>query len=196
MKPANILVRRTTGETDLSMEINLREPGRISVDTSVPFFDHLLHAMAFHGGFILSIKASGDAEADPHHVVEDLGIVFGQALKQYAETSGPVQRFGHAVIPMDEAISEVTIDVSGRSHLTYRADYPQQRCGDFDTALIKEFLLGIVRHADITLHMDIRYGDNSHHMAESLFKALGKAVKKAYNTERSGTVRSTKGVIE
>jgi len=196
MQTKSMSLTRETKETNITIDLDLDTPGTPGIGTTVPFFDHMLNAMAFHGGFSLSVKASGDTESDPHHLVEDTGIIFGRLLKEWARTYGPLVRFGHAVIPMDEALSEVTIDVSGRSHLVYRADYPQQRCGDFDTALIREFLLGLTRTAEITLHAQVRHGDNSHHMTESLFKALGKALAQAYCRSNAGGIPSTKGTIE
>lgn len=196
MKEKDIRIVRKTKETDITLTLTFERAEKPVVSTSVPFFDHLLHAMAFHGGFSMTLEARGDVDADPHHLVEDTGIVLGQALKQWADARGPVERFAHAVIPMDDALAEVTLDVSGRAYLVYRADYPQQYCGAFDTALVKEFLLGMVRGGGITLHADLRYGDNSHHMAESLFKALGKALGTAYRPTGEGGVRSTKGLLD
>ncbi|MBN2051837.1 MAG: imidazoleglycerol-phosphate dehydratase HisB [Spirochaetales bacterium] len=196
MKQQHISVTRKTKETDITVSLDLEKAGTVSVATTVPFFDHLLTSLAFHGGFSLSVTARGDTEADPHHLVEDTGIVLGQVLRKRAESESPLQRFGHAVIPMDEALAEVVLDVSGRSHLVYVAEYPQERCGTFDTALIKEFLLGLIRTADITLHTLVRYGENSHHMAEALFKALGKVLKIAYTRSSTKEIPSTKGVLE
>lgn len=195
MTAENVCVTRKTAETDISLRLNILDPGTISLATGIPFLDHMLHTLAFHGGMSLSVTASGDTDVDLHHLVEDIGIVLGRALKKHTEQYGPVRRFGHAVIPMDEALSEVTIDVSGRAHLACRGEYPQQYCGNFDTVLIKEFLLGLVRDADITLHADVRYGENSHHMAESLFKALGKCISLAFTPSAGDKIPSTKGVM-
>jgi len=162
------------------------------ISTGVGFFDHMLTAFSFHGGIGLSVSASGDLSVDAHHVVEDTGLLMGDALAQVL-AKGPVRRFGHAVIPMDEALSEVSVDVSGRPFLAYRAVFPQPRVGDFDLSLLREFLMAFSSRARIGLHVETRYGENSHHMAEALFKAMGKAVGSAYEPA-DGTL-STKGSI-
>ena len=165
----------------------------IEIDTGVPFVNHLLEAMAFHGGFGLKIQARGDVEVDHHHIVEDIGLVFGSALHKVATDYGNVHRFGYSVIPMDEALSEVTIDVCGRPTLVFTDSFPQGRIGDFDLCLIQEFLKALTSRAKIALHAKVRYGENSHHMAESLFKALGKSLREAYS--KSEDLRSTKGTL-
>jgi imidazoleglycerol-phosphate dehydratase len=172
-------VKRTTRETDLSLLLDL-DAAKIEVKTGIAFFDHLLTSMAFHGGFGLIISGKGDLEVDAHHLVEDTGIVIGQALAAVLGKAGQVARFGHSVIPMDEALAEVSIDVCGRPTLVYKASFPQERIGSFDTALLKEFFLGLASQARMSLHAELRAGDNSHHMAEALFKALGKAISQAY----------------
>ncbi|MBN1696245.1 MAG: imidazoleglycerol-phosphate dehydratase HisB [Spirochaetales bacterium] len=188
--------KRTTKETDIHIEIDPDAGGNISIATGLPFMDHLLHAMAFHGGFGFIVKAKGDIDVDPHHLVEDTGIVLGEALKSIVSNHGVITRFSHAIIPMDDALSEVVIDVCGRPTLAYTADFPQDRVGDFDVSLLREFLAGLSARAGMSLHAHIRYGENSHHMAESLFKALGKAIKAAYAkpVENNGEM-STKGTI-
>jgi imidazoleglycerol-phosphate dehydratase len=187
-------VARKTKETDISIELSPDKPGLIKIESGIPFFDHLLNAMAFHGDFSLRVTARGDAEVDPHHMVEDVGLVLGDVWKKLISEHGHIKRFGHAVIPMDEALAEVTLDVCGRPSLVYRAEYPQGRVGDFDLALLREFFLAVTSRAGMSLHAHVRYGENSHHMAESLFKALGKALKQAYAAERE--VLSTKGTLE
>ncbi len=184
---------RKTKETDISIEICFDENKKIDINTSVPFFDHMLNAMAFHGAFGLTVKATGDKEVDPHHIVEDTGLVLGEVFLKVFKSLGKVKRFGHAVIPMDEAITEVTIDVCGRPSLNMIADFPQISVGNFYINLVKEFLIALSNKACISLHAHIRYGENSHHMAESLFKALGKALKQAYTEEKE--ILSTKGTI-
>jgi len=139
--------------------------------------------MSFHGRFLLSVEGRGDIEVDPHHLVEDVGLVLGRAFSQVLEKAGPVARFGHAVVPMDEALSEVTIDVCGRPTLSLHASFPQSSAGTFDVSLLREFFAGLSSEARISLHIDVRRGENSHHMAESAFKALGKALKQAYSPE-------------
>jgi imidazoleglycerol-phosphate dehydratase len=183
---------RKTKETDITISLDITGPGSVSVDTGVPFFDHLLTAMAFHGGLGLDVVAKGDIEVDPHHLVEDIGLVLGDTLKKSSKDG--MQRYGHAVVPMDDALSEAVIDACGRPYLEYRAAFPQERSGDFDMWLIREFLLALSNRAMINIHALCRYGENSHHMAESLFKALGIAIKAAF-TPTAGGVRSTKGVL-
>ncbi len=184
---------RKTKETDITVDIDIEKPGEVSVSTGLPFFDHILTSMAFHGGFHLTVAASGDIEVDPHHLVEDTGVVIGEALKKHLDTGAQVHRYGHAVIPMDDALSEVTIDVCSRPYLEFRAVFPQEKSGSFDMSLLREFLLGLANRARINIHAACRYGENSHHMAESLFKALGIALKQGF-TPLEG-VRSTKGIL-
>ena len=188
-------VTRTTKETDIAVKINLDSSSTPEISTGLPFFDHILYSMSFHGGFELTVKASGDIEVDPHHLVEDTGLVLGDALKKAASEGGSIARFGHFIVPMDDSISEVTIDACGRPYLVYKAGYPQEKAGDFDIFLIKEFLKALSDRAGLNLHAECRYGENSHHMVESLFKALGKALAQAYRTVDEKSVRSTKGTL-
>lgn len=190
----SITSKRQTTETDIRISIDLEQAGVVSIDTGLPFFDHMLNAMAFHGGFMLTVEARGDIEVDPHHLVEDTGLVLGDCLATAVETYRPIHRYGYAVIPMDDALSEVTIDACGRPYLDFRADFPQSRSGEFDMWLVREFLLGLTNRSKINLHARCRYGINSHHMAEALFKALGISLKKAFSPA-GGKVRSTKGVL-
>jgi imidazoleglycerol-phosphate dehydratase len=187
-----VSIQRKTRETDISVIVDPESAAAPAVRTGVPFFDHMLTSMAFHGRFFLSVNGTGDIDVDPHHLVEDVGLVFGQALSAVLE-KGSVLRFGHAVIPMDEALSEVTIDVCGRPTLELHADYPQPSAGAFDLSLLREFFTGLCSQARISLHIDVRRGRNSHHMAESAFKALGKALKQAYSPESAEM--SSKGRI-
>jgi imidazoleglycerol-phosphate dehydratase len=198
---------RKTAETDIAVEVSLDLEGGdgIRIDTGIPFFSHLLQAMAFHGGMGIKIQARGDLEVDEHHLVEDTGLVLGEALRRLVEQHGPVARFGHAVIPMDDALAEVAIDVSGRPYLAFAAEFPQERVGSFQVALLREFFRALATRAGINLHAQVRSGCNSHHMAEALFKALGVALGRAYGP-RAGSVgakgagggaggMSTKGTI-
>ncbi|MFP4490301.1 MAG: imidazoleglycerol-phosphate dehydratase HisB [Spirochaetaceae bacterium] len=186
---------RETKETRISVELDMEGKGG-EISTGMPFFDHLLSSMAFHGRFYLSIHAEGDLEVDPHHLVEDTGMVIGNALAATVKEYGPVIRYGHAVIPMDDALSEITIDAGGRPYLVYNAAYPQEYCGEFSIALIREFLLALVNSSRINLHGQCRYGENSHHMAEALFKALGRALSSSYTLIEEKEDASTKGIIE
>ncbi len=194
MKKRTIKAERITKETNISIILNM-DGSEVSVDTGIPFFDHMLTAMAFHGNFSLSVAASGDIEVDPHHLVEDTGIVLGTALLDTVTTYGPVVRFGHAVIPMDEALSEVTIDAGGRGSAVLRAAFPQEYSGNFHMPLLREFFIALASAGKMTLHLECRYGKNSHHMAESLFKALGKALSAAFCLSGAGEVLSTKGKL-
>jgi imidazoleglycerol-phosphate dehydratase len=173
-------VVRTTRETDISLTLDPDAAVAGGITTGLPFFDHLLTSMSFHGRLGLKIAAQGDIDVDPHHLVEDTGLVLGQALAAVLEKTGKVARFAHAVIPMDEALAEVTIDVCGRATLSLHASFPQPRAGTFDLSLLREFFTALAGQARIALHVEIRRGENSHHMAEAAFKALGKALRIAY----------------
>ncbi len=188
--PRRIETSRKTKETDITVVLDLSGPGDIRVDTGLPFFDHLLTSMAFHGGFCLSVAARGDVEVDAHHLVEDTGLVLGNALADILQRCQPVARFGHAVIPMDEALAEVAVDVCGRPTLGYRPRFPQARAGSFDLWLLREFFLALADQARISIHVDTRGAENSHHAAEAVFKALGRALAQAYGP---GRAMSTKG---
>ncbi len=188
--PRRVESKRTTRETDIAVGLDLAGPADIRVDTGLPFFDHLLTSMAFHGGFGLSVKARGDVQVDAHHLVEDTGLVLGTALADIQRRSQPVARFGHAVIPMDEALAEIAVDVCGRPTLGYRPRFPQARAGNFDLWLLREFFLALVDQARISVHVDTRGAENSHHVAEAMFKALGRALVEAYGP---GRAMSTKG---
>jgi imidazoleglycerol-phosphate dehydratase len=196
MNDVSYKIERTTRETDISLVFypDMHEP--IEISTGIPFLDHMMNAMAFHGGFGLVVSAKGDLEVEYHHLVEDLGLVFGDAIRAAREQRGTITRFGHAVIPMDDALSEVTIDISNRPYLVYNASYPQEYCGNFPVVLFREFFLALSQRGGINLHLWCRYGENSHHMTEALFKALGKALSAALrisDTSHSGV--STKGTL-
>jgi imidazoleglycerol-phosphate dehydratase len=188
--PRRIETSRKTKETDVTVVLDLSQPGDVRVDTGLPFLDHLLTSMAFHGGFALSVTARGDVEVDAHHLVEDTGLVIGNAFADILLRCQPVARFGHAVIPMDEALAEVAVDVCGRPTLGYRPRFPQARAGSFDLWLLREFFVAFANQARISIHVDTRGAENSHHAAEAVFKALGKALAQAYGP---GRAMSTKG---
>jgi len=189
-------IERKTKETKIRLTLDLDRHEAPKVATGVPFFDHMLTAFAFHGGFFLEIDAEGDLAVDPHHLVEDTGLVLGDAFKKVQEARGGVVRYGHSVIPMDEALSEVTVDACGRAYWVFDADFPQPTAGTFDLSLIREFIIAFTNRAQVNLHARCRYGANGHHMAEALFKALGKALAQAYASREGGEVAmSTKGVI-
>lgn len=191
-----IEVRRATKETEVQLGLDMDGGGESSLATGVPFFDHLLTAMAHHGAFRLTLQARGDLEVDAHHLVEDVGIVLGSALAETVVRFGAVARFGWSLIPMDEALSEAAIDVCGRPTSVFRADFPQPVVGGFDLALLREFAGGLAASAKMSLHLSVRYGHNSHHMAEALFKALGKALGQAYRGVGGASAgMSTKGLL-
>jgi imidazoleglycerol-phosphate dehydratase len=184
---------RNTKETKVSVLLDPDLKGDVSIETSVGFFNHMLQTLAFHGGFSLKVKASGDEEVDSHHLVEDVGLVMGELLFKVSSEFENVKRFAHSVIPMDEALSEVTIDVSGRPTLVLKADFPVEQIGSFEISLVREFLTALSSRARITLHAHANYGKNAHHMVESLFKALGKSIKEAYSIAED--LQSTKGTL-
>jgi len=207
MKSRAASCSRKTNETDIRVDIDLDRPGKIAIDTGVGFFNHLLEAAAFHGRFSLSVQARGDLQVDYHHLVEDTGLVLGEALRMAVEGRGGLERFGYALIPMDEALSEISVDAGGRPYLVFTGSFPQEKCGSFEMILIREFLIALANRARITVHAQLRHGENSHHCAESLFKALGMALTRAYSplAEKagepgagkagSGQSRSTKGTL-
>lgn len=191
-----ITINRVTKETEINLTLNLSGSGKVSSNTGLPYMDHMFTAMAFHGKFDLSIEAKGDLEVDAHHLVEDLGLVLGQALRESVEKYGGVNRYAHKVIPMDEALSEIVIDVCMRPYLVYNVRYPQEFSGNFQMHLLREFFHGLSSRGAITLHVICRYGENAHHMSEALFKALGMALKEAYTPIDYGTESmSTKGKL-
>ena len=189
-------VQRTTRETDIKVILDMTSEGPSRQSTPLPFFDHMLNAMAFHGGFRLELDASGDTEVDAHHLVEDTGLVIGEALDRVRREAGGIRRWGHAVIPMDDALSEAVVDAGGRPHLVFSAQWPQKRAGAFDLSLIREFWWALASAARINLHMNVRYAENGHHAAEALFKAAGLALSQAYTPRGGGeAAMSTKGVV-
>ncbi|MFO7781272.1 MAG: imidazoleglycerol-phosphate dehydratase HisB [Spirochaetia bacterium] len=188
-------VTRETKETRISVGLTLDTREDIEIDTGVPFFDHMLHAMSFHGGFKLVVKADGDTDVDPHHVVEDVGLVIGDCFSRILSDSTNLVRFGHGIVPMDDALSEAVVDAGGRPYLVYEADYPQAYAGDFQMALFGEFFWALSVRSRCNLHLLCRYGSNSHHMVEALFKALGIALGRSFSERADAAGMSTKGVI-
>ncbi len=191
-----ISTRRTTKETDIRVILDMATTEPCRMETGLPFFNHMLNAMAFHGKFRLEVEASGDIEVDPHHLVEDTGLVIGEALHQYRLKTGGIARYGQAVIPMDDALSEAVVDVGGRPYLVFNAEWPQSHAGKFDASLIKEFWQGMAVAARVNLHLHVRYAENTHHAAEAIFKAAGLALSRAYRPTNGGEeTMSTKGKI-
>ena len=188
---------RKTNETSITVEVKLDGQGNASVETGVGFFDHMLTHLAKHGQFDLNVQAKGDLHIDPHHTVEDVGILLGQAFLQAVGEPIGLTRFGHAVIPMDEALAEVAIDFSGRPFLVFNADIPKVRLGDFDAELAEEFFRAFAMNSRITLHLNLHYGTNVHHGIEVLFKAFSRALRQALKIDETlQGVPSTKGVLE
>ena len=190
-------VNRNTLETQIEVRIDLDGTGKSALATGVGFFDHMLDQVARHGMLDLEIKAKGDLHIDAHHTVEDVGITMGQALAKAVGDKKGVRRYGHAYVPLDEALSRVVIDLSGRPGLEYSVDYVRGLVGDFDIDLVYEFFQGFVNHAQVTLHIDNLKGRNAHHQAETIFKAFGRALRMAVELDprASGLLPSTKGSL-
>jgi imidazoleglycerol-phosphate dehydratase len=187
-------IHRTTGETDVQLSLNLDGSGEGLRETGVGFFDHLLDALARHGGLDLDVHARGDLETGPHHTVEDTGIVLGQALDEALGDRSGIRRFGYAVVPMDEARAACAIDVSGRPFTSFEGASPAGRVGDFDTDLTEEFLRAVANSAKLTIHLTMEAGTNAHHMVEVVFKSFARALRQAAELEGGG-VPSTKGLL-
>jgi imidazoleglycerol-phosphate dehydratase len=190
-------VSRNTLETQISVSINLDGTGVSSFETGLPFLDHMLDQIARHGMMDISVKAHGDLHIDAHHTVEDIGITLGQAfIKALGDKKG-IRRYGHAYVPLDEALSRVVLDLSGRPGLEFFVEFTRARIGDFDVDLIHEFFQGFINHALVTLHIDNLRGDNAHHQAETIFKAFGRALRVAIELDprMAGIMPSTKGSL-
>jgi imidazoleglycerol-phosphate dehydratase len=190
-------IYRETLETRVEVVLNLAGEGHFIAETGVPFLEHMLDQVARHGLFDLTVKASGDLHIDAHHTVEDIGITLGQALKQALGDKTGIHRYGCAYVPLDEALSRVVLDLSGRPGLHYRVNYRRARISNFDVDLIQEFFQGLVNHAAMTLHIDNLQGRNAHHIAETIFKAFGRALRAAVtqDSRRVGQLASTKGAL-
>ena len=190
-------VTRDTKETQIKLSLNLDGTGASTLATGLPFFEHMLTQVARHGLIDLDIAAKGDLEVDAHHTVEDVGIVLGQAFHQAIGDKAGINRYGHAYVPLDEALSRAVVDLSGRPGLEYRCDYVRPRVGDFDVDLLHEFFQGFVNHALVTVHLNNLSGANAHHQAETLFKAFGRALRMAVTRDPriEGEVPSTKGSL-
>ena len=197
MSSRTATIERNTRETRITLTVDLDGSGAARLDTGIPFFEHMLEQVARHGVIDLDLGASGDVAVDDHHTVEDTGIVFGQGVARALGDKRGIARYGHAYVPLDEALSRVVIDFSGRPGLFYRVSYPRARIGSFDVDLIREFFQGFANAASATVHVDSLQGVNAHHIAETVFKAFGRALRMAAAPdERIGaTVPSTKGVL-
>ena len=195
--PRTASVRRTTGETDVQVHINLDGQGDCHAATGIPFLDHMLHQISSHGLIDLDIKATGDIEIDDHHTNEDVGITLGQALHQALSDRKGIHRFGHFIAPLDESLVQVALDFSGRPHLSYGLSIPTQRVGNYDTQLVREFFVAVVNHSQMTLHIRQLDGINSHHIIEATFKAFARAMRMAVEIDprRAAKIPSSKGVL-
>lgn len=190
----NSEVRRETAETSVVLSLELDGSGRAEISTGVGFLDHMLNLLALHGGFDLSVSCKGDLEVDAHHSVEDIGLCFGAALAQALGKKRGINRYGHIILPMDEALILCAVDLSGRPCLRYTANIPSQKVGEFDTELAREFFQAVANTALMSLHIRQLDGENSHHIIEGMFKAFGRALRQAVAVT-GGALPSTKGVL-
>ncbi len=197
MSQRQAAVSRDTLETQISVSVNLDGSGKSSFDTGLPFLEHMLDQVARHGMMDIDVQARGDLHIDGHHTVEDIGITLGQAVCKAVADKRGIRRYGHAYVPLDEALSRVVIDFSGRPGLEYQVTYPRARIGDFDVDLLHEFFQGFSNHALVTMHIDCLRGDNAHHIAETVFKAFGRAMRMALEMDAAMGDRmpSTKGSL-
>lgn len=187
-------ITRKTNETDITVSLNLDGKGDVKCDSGNGFFDHMINALGKHGGFDIEIKCDGDTFVDFHHSAEDIGIVLGQAFAKCTEDKKGIKRFGTAYTPMDEALAAAYIDISGRPYLVFNAEFPTERVGEFETQLVEEFFRAFAMNGLITLHINLMYGKNTHHMIEAIFKSVGRAL--AQGAELNGDILlSTKGVL-
>ncbi|RJX40326.1 imidazoleglycerol-phosphate dehydratase HisB [Paenibacillus pinisoli] len=189
-------VSRKTNETDISLKFAVDGTGQVNLETDVPFLNHMLDLFAKHGQFDLTVDAKGDIDIDDHHTVEDIGICLGQTFREALGDKRGIKRYASVFVPMDEALAQVVVDVSNRPHFEYRAQYPSSQVGSFSTELVHEFLWKLALEARITLHVIVHYGQNTHHMVEAIFKALGRALDEATAIDpRVQGVPSTKGML-
>ena len=189
-------VKRKTNETDIDIQIALDGSGKYDIRTSIPFLDHMLNLFAFHGMMDLKIKASGDIEIDYHHLMEDLGIALGEAIKKALGDRKGIRRYGRATIPMDESLATVVVDISGRPYLVYKVKPPKGTLKDLEISLFEDFFRAVTSHAMITLHVNLEYGRDLHHIVEAVFKAFGRALREAVTVDKGSKVLpSTKGKL-
>ena len=187
-------LRRTTGETDISISLTVDGTGRFEGTSGIGFFDHMLHLLASHSGMDISLTCQGDLDVDNHHTIEDIGITLGEVFEKALGDKKGIHRYGCFFCPMDETLSRIVLDLSGRSYLVFDVDIPVERIGSFETEMTREFFLAFANNANMNLHMSTLYGVNGHHIVESLFKGIGHALKEAVTIE-GDTVLSTKGVL-
>ena len=193
----NAEIKRKTAETDITLTLNLDGAGETKIQTGIGFLDHMLTLFARHGGFALAISCEGDTWVDGHHSAEDIGICLGMAFREARGDCRGIIRYGSMILPMDETLILSAVDVSGRSYLAFEVDFPTQRVGDFDTELVKEFFLAFVRKAELTLHIRQLAGENSHHIAEGIFKSVARSLRAAVAVDKDNAdaIPSTKGVL-
>jgi imidazoleglycerol-phosphate dehydratase len=187
---------RKTSETDITVAVNLDGTGAVALATPVPFFDHMLDLLAKHSGVDIFVQAAGDVQIDDHHLIEDMGICLGEAVKAALGDRAGINRYGSVAIPMDEALCRAVIDISGRPYLVYHAPLDETRIGSFDASLLEEFFKAFTDHGAITLHISVLYGKNTHHIAEAVFKAFAHAFKEAVTFNQAPGVLSTKGHLD
>jgi imidazoleglycerol-phosphate dehydratase len=196
MAKRSATITRKTKETEIKLSLNLDGAGDVKVETGVGFLDHMLDLFGRHALFDLNIQASGDLAVDAHHTVEDVGICLGQAIDQGLGDKKGIRRFGHFAVPMDESLAQVAVDLSGRASCVYKVDYKADKIGEFDVELVREFLQALAANARMNLHILVPYGTNNHHIAEAIFKALGKTLRQAVEIDpRERSVPSTKGTL-
>ncbi len=189
-------IERTTKETSIKLSLNLDGTGKSELSSGIPFLDHMLEQISRHGLIDLAISAKGDLEIDAHHTVEDIGICLGEALREAVGNKAGLVRYGHAYVPLDEALSRVVLDLSGRPGLEYHIDFPKETVGGFDIDLFKEFFQAVSNHGRVTLHIDALRGKNNHHIIETVFKAFGRALRMAVESDPRVTgIPSTKGAL-
>jgi len=190
-------IHRKTKETEIRLELNLDGAGLSEISTGIPFMDHMLTLMAAHGFMELKVTATGDTEIDDHHTVEDLGICLGKAIHDALGKKEGIRRYGQAIVPMDEALARIALDISNRPFLSYRVVLKESKTGSFDVNLVREFFRALVHHSGITMHVDLVSGDDPHHAAESIFKSFARALDQAtgFEPRLGGTVPSTKGLL-
>lgn len=188
-------IERETGETSVRLSLNLRGEGRALMDFPVPFLRHMLHLFTVHGSFDLTVSATGDVDVDDHHLVEDIGLCLGRAIREALGNKAGIRRYGERHVPMDETLARAVIDLSGRPAFVLHARFTDARIGTFPTELVHEFFKSVANEARMALHLAVLYGENNHHMAEALFKAFGQALREAVEVTGDG-VRSSKGVLE
>ena len=197
MSARKATITRNTKETQISVEINLDGSGVCQLDTGLPFLEHMVDQIARHGLIDIKIQANGDLEIDAHHTVEDIGITLGQACAEAFGDKAGIRRYGHAYVPLDEALSRVVLDLSGRPGLDYHVEFPRAQVGGFDVDLFHEFFQGFINHAKVTMHIDCIRGRNAHHIIETIFKAFGRALRMAVEDDprQAGQMPSTKGSL-